>query len=439
MTWFKLAYRNVYRQKKRSFLLAGAIAFGMLAITLLNTLTGAMATAVKTNFSSALGGHVYMTGEVVSERGYSNQLINRSDIVEQAIANLSMPVAEVKKRSSARLQLINNSKTDRLQIQGIELANEQQLFQRLVVMQGSLDDLKQPGTLALPMNKARDLQVRLGSSIMVKGETMTGQQNLLEWKVVALFRDQGGFGRSNGYTGLSTMNKMLNIPADSFQRVNLVLQDMQDMGTATNELKHSFTKLATLKPEDTDSTFGPMRMMMQGGRAYIEDPWQDTRFDVTNLDDVTQNVMSLVNGLDLVAKLIFGVMLVITLVGISNSYRMVLLERVAEIGNMRAMGAQAGNVFRLFLYEAIILAIMGIAVGLALAIGGSLLIESITIPGDRGPARLFTVANHLPMALSLTGIVISAGLIMLMTLLAAYFPARGAANLDPAEALRSAT
>ena len=78
MTWFKLAFRNVFRQKKRSFLLASAIAFGMLSITLLNALTGAMATAVKTNFSTAIGGHVYITGEVISPRGYSTSLIENT-------------------------------------------------------------------------------------------------------------------------------------------------------------------------------------------------------------------------------------------------------------------------------------------------------------------------------------------------------------------------
>ena len=36
----KVAFRNISRQKKRSFLLAGAIAFGMLVITLMNALTG---------------------------------------------------------------------------------------------------------------------------------------------------------------------------------------------------------------------------------------------------------------------------------------------------------------------------------------------------------------------------------------------------------------
>ena len=125
--------------------------------------------------------------------------------------------------------------------------------------------------------------------------------------------------------------------------------------------------------------------------------------------------------------------------GISNSYRMVLLERVAEIGNMRAMGAQANNVFRLFIYEAIILAIMGIVLGLILALAGVVIIESLNFADSRGPARMFTVAGHLPLVINMASVTISCGLIMLMAMLAAFFPARGAAHLDPAEALRSAT
>lgn len=439
MTWFKLALRNVFRQKKRSFLLAGAIAFGMLAITLLNTLTGAMGTAVKTNFSTALGGHVYIAGEVVSQRGYSNSQINQPEIVAQAIAQLSVPIREIKQRSASRVQFINGSSSANIQVQGIELSNEKLLFKRLRLVAGSLQQLSQSGTVALPVNKARDLNIKLGDKILAKAETMSGQQNLLEWEVVALFADQASFGRTSAYANLATVNQMLNIPTDNFQRVNLLLGNLDDMHKATEELNQALAKLASLKPEETDSTFGPWRRMMRGDRAYIEEPWSGTRFDITNLDDITANVMSMVEGLNLVAKLIFAIMLVITLVGISNSYRMVLLERVAEIGNMRAMGAQASSVFRLFIYEALILALLGIAVGLIVAIAGIFAIEAITFAANRGPVRMFTVAGHLPMIISISGIAISAGLIILMAMLAAYLPARGAALLDPAEALRSAT
>jgi len=439
MTWFKLAFRNVFRQKKRSFLLAGAIAFGMLSITLLNALTGAMAIAIKTNFSVAFGGDVYINGEVISPRGYSTSLINQTAVLEQIISDLSVSVTQVRPRSSAQVQLVNGSAVTRIRMSGIKLEDESTLFAELRVIQGNMNALQQPGNIAIPINKARSLNVRLGDRVLVKGSTNTGQQNLLEWTIVALFADQSSFGRSNSYASLATVNNLLNIPAEQYQQVNLVLQDINDMAVATSELNLALTRDASIKPQDEDGLVGPMRRMMGSNRTLVKNPWQGTQFEVTNLDDVTDSVMAIVKGLDWVAKLIFVIMLVITLIGISNSYRMVLLERVAEIGNMRAMGAQANNVFRLFIYEAIILGMMGIILGLILALAGVAIIEALNFADSRGPARMFTVAGHLPLVINITSVAISCGVIMLMAILAAFFPARGAAHLDPAEALRSAT
>ena len=69
MFTLKVAFRNISRQKKRSFLLAGAIAFGMLVITIINALTGGLVANIRENFSHALGGHVFITGREFNERG----------------------------------------------------------------------------------------------------------------------------------------------------------------------------------------------------------------------------------------------------------------------------------------------------------------------------------------------------------------------------------
>ena len=67
--WIKIAFRNTVRQKKRSYLLGGAIAFGFLIITLLNGFTSGLVVSVKENFSGIFGGHIFITGEEITERG----------------------------------------------------------------------------------------------------------------------------------------------------------------------------------------------------------------------------------------------------------------------------------------------------------------------------------------------------------------------------------
>ena len=53
----------------------------------------------------------------------------------------------------------------------------------------------------------------------------------------------------------------------------------------------------------------------------------------------------------------FVVILIIITVGIINSYRMVMMERTAEIGTMRAMGVQREGVRNIFLWEALFVAL----------------------------------------------------------------------------------
>ena len=439
MTWLRLAFRNVFRQKKRSILLASAIAFGMLAITLLNSLTLAMGTAVKTNFSAALGGHVYISGEVVSPRYYTSNRINEPEFIQQLIADSGFDLVEVKYRSNVRGQVIFGSQSDSISIQGIDLNNETKLAKRIEVRRGNFSQLRQSNTIALPVKQARALGANIGDTVLVKANTTSGQQNLLQWQLVAIIVDQGSFGRSNAYASLSSVNQLINIETNEFQKINLVLSDMNQMQQVTDTLKRQLATLNKAKPEVEESgLFSGMRRMGGTGSTYVDNPWQGTQFEVTNLDDVTQQVMSLVNTLDWIAKAIFVIMLLITLVGISNSYRMVLLERIAEIGNMRAMGAQANNVFRLFIYEAGILAILGTSAGLVVAQIAITVIQELTFTG-RGPQTMFTVAGSIPASLDLVSVALSSALILIMCLLAAYIPARNAAKLDPAEALRTGT
>ncbi|HUX52215.1 MAG TPA: hypothetical protein VMW73_15580, partial [Spirochaetia bacterium] len=57
-----MALRNLNRQKKRSFLLGGAIAFGLMIVTIINGFTGSFVQNVDENFSHLFAGHIFITG-----------------------------------------------------------------------------------------------------------------------------------------------------------------------------------------------------------------------------------------------------------------------------------------------------------------------------------------------------------------------------------------
>ena len=70
MAFATIAFRNLNRQKKRSYLLGGAIAFGVLIVTLIDGFSGAFMQNVSENFSNIAAGHVFVEG---SEKTASGQ------------------------------------------------------------------------------------------------------------------------------------------------------------------------------------------------------------------------------------------------------------------------------------------------------------------------------------------------------------------------------
>lgn len=120
---------------------------------------------------------------------------------------------------------------------------------------------------------------------------------------------------------------------------------------------------------------------------------------------------------------------VITIVGISNTMLMSVTERRREIGTLKAIGITKGRVYSIILAEALVLDT--IAMGMGVTIGSALSIYfDMQYRADAG--GLFFA----PSTLTLPIIIIVCLISIVVALLAALYPARRAANLNPTEALR---
>jgi putative ABC transport system permease protein len=120
---------------------------------------------------------------------------------------------------------------------------------------------------------------------------------------------------------------------------------------------------------------------------------------------------------------IAGISLVVGAIGILTTMWIAVGERTHEIGLIRALGASAGQVHRLFLIEAAALAGTGGAFGLAAGLGLAALLKAF-LPGLPVHTPAIFVAAALAVS-TVTGLISGAA------------PARRAAALDPVEALRA--
>ena len=126
--------------------------------------------------------------------------------------------------------------------------------------------------------------------------------------------------------------------------------------------------------------------------------------------------------------------LIVAAVGITNTMIMSVLERSHEIGVMKALGARERHILLIFLIEGTVIGVAGSLIGLALAWLASIPGDSIAKSIMEPQTQWHREGNALSVS-SLAGLGVPQ-LVSLITTLAALYPARRAARVDPVTSLR---
>jgi putative ABC transport system permease protein len=121
--------------------------------------------------------------------------------------------------------------------------------------------------------------------------------------------------------------------------------------------------------------------------------------------------------------------LLIAGVGVANVMYVVVKERTREIGIKMAVGARRSYILFQFIFEALLLAFIGGAIGLLFSSGVVSIVR--LFPSDDGPMQFFGKP-----VMSGTIMLLTTGILAIIGLLAGFFPARRAASVDPVESLR---
>jgi len=150
-------------------------------------------------------------------------------------------------------------------------------------------------------------------------------------------------------------------------------------------------------------------------------PGQDDDFFVRNLADMADLADQQARLFTILLASIASISLLVGGIGIMNIMLVSVTERTREIGIRMAIGATEGDVQQQFLIEAVVLSLLGGAVGILLGMTTSYLI---------------TQTLGWPVLVSPTAIVTAVAFSMAVGIFFGFYPARKAARLDPIEALR---
>ena len=205
------------------------------------------------------------------------------------------------------------------------------------------------------------------------------------------------------------------------------------------------SRLAYISLDAARELLGLPEGRVSGIEAFCEDPYQAREIAATIQKQLgppfyAQNWMDLNASLFAALQLerigMFIVLAMVILVGsfsIITSLVMLVMEKTRDIAILMSMGATAGAIRRIFMLQGLIIGMVGTGIGYVLGLGLAWLLKKYQFIDL--PPGVYTM-DKLPMLIDVSDTLLIGVVAMIMCFLATIYPARQAARLKPAEALR---
>ncbi len=401
--FFKLAFRNLGRNKTRSLLSALAVAVGMsLLLLMVAVLEGEMRGAMQTTIRLQ-SGHLQIRPASYDENKISlkweDLIIDPDQVVQQVKSLPQVTVATPRLIASGILTLSDESKG--VQIVGIDPAS-------------AANQPFRDGMTDGEFIKADDRE-----GILI-GKTLADKLNLkVDDKVNLLVTTSNG----DVDEQLFTIRGVYSTRTPAYDE-NTVFMPLLKAQTFTATENHASTIFVLLQ---NDGQAEAVAQALQSANYKVL-TWRDQNVLIVQFEDYAGAFMIV----------FYLIVLGITATVVTNTLVMAVFERTREIGILAAIGMKGRGIMAQFLIEATLLATGGVIGGLI--IGGAMVayftIYGIYI-GDFGMTGVLfedRIYAHLTLGNTINLTIVT----YIVTLIASLYPARLAARMEPVEALHGA-
>ncbi|MBN1133766.1 MAG: ABC transporter permease [Methanosarcinaceae archaeon] len=161
---------------------------------------------------------------------------------------------------------------------------------------------------------------------------------------------------------------------------------------------------------------------------------RETGYDATSWMELNSEILNLIATQEQFVYIFYVMIFAISGFGIANTLIMIVMEKVAEIGILLAMGTSRRSILFIFLLEAGILGLAGVIIGSVLGYISDIVLLSYSIPV---PPDIYFGMDHLPLLIVPKNFIIAGLFAMAINMIAGLFPARRASKMDPVEAIHS--
>lgn len=399
----KMAFRDLGRNRRRSFFSALALGIGLALLLLMaSVVTGEMRGAMDSSIKLQ-SGHVQVRAKTYDENKTSlkwEDLIVNPDQIAAQIAALS-PVQVATPRLFASGIVASADTSVGVRIIGIDPSSSANDPYRNGVVSGAFLSTDDREGLLMGQPLADNLGLKTGDKINLLVNTSNGDVSEQAFVIRGIY---------------ST-----HTPAFDQSSIFLPLAKAQAIAQAEN---HASTIFVLLKDRDQTAA---VAAALQGGNYQIV-TWEQLNQLLSQTQDLSNTYM----------MFLYLIVLGITATVIINTLIMSVFERTREIGILSAVGMRGSRIMAMFFAESSLLAVGGIVMGLVL---GGLLVAYATqygfyIGNISGSMSGMLLGERIYGYLTMNDAITLTIAAFVVTLLAALYPAMLAARMEPVQALR---
>lgn len=405
---FRLAWRNLWRQPRRTWLTIGAIVFSNVLLVFLMSFQFGMYDLMIENSLRAVTGHmqVQRLGYVDNQR--MRQVVPDVSSLAGAIRD-QLGVNSVAARAQAFALASSETRSYGVAVVGVDPIFEPGVsnIPGLVDRGRFLEDAT-AAEIVIGSVLARNLRVGVGDELTLLGTGLDGSFAAAVVLVVGVFD-----------SGVPDLDRAIaEIPLGFFQ-------DMFYMHGAGHQV--------VINAPSLEAAPGMLARVERVTDAHDELVVHDWNRLQPGLKQAIQADMSS-------SFFMYGVLTILVAFSVLNTQLMSVLERTREFGIVLALGLKPGQLGRLVMLET---AIMGVIGGLTGALAGSLLTlyftrNGLQIPGMEEMAAQFNLPARMYPHVSAMSLILGPCILLAFSLLAAVYPALRLQWLRPVEAMRAA-
>lgn len=400
---FVIAWRNIWRQKTRSLVIITAIMLGLWGLLFVigfmnGFINSYLANGIKYEYSHVQIHHP----EFKKDKEIKFHIKDGRELADK-LARISN-VRAVTYRSMVNGMISSSKASTGIKVLGIDTAREKSVtsFNELMV-EGYFLRSKRRNPIIIGTKLAEELKVKLNSKVVITFQNISGEIVSVAFRVAGIF---------------SANSPVLN------QSTGLALYDDLNTNLGLSSLVNEIAVLVD-DAQQLDSTYQAIANESDG---FLVEKWREMAPELALIaDQSTINIVVLV--VIFMLALIFGII---------NTMLMAVLERIKELGMLKAIGMNKRKLFFMIMIETMFLAVVACPIGL---IFGYITINYFNGSGldlsaySKGLQNFGYETMIFPDVSPRHFIILTLG-ILITSVLASIYPAFKAVKLNPAEALR---